>query len=137
MSAQAHPHPLTIKQHLGVTTWRAMMAAFRMLSRLGGATPPGAVTEHAYGTHPDERLDLIEAAAEAPTRPPIVYIHGGGWICGKKEIYTSSLVPFTAAGHPVFNLEYPLAPERPPTPAAVTPGRTQLDSRTIPSTRGS
>jgi len=109
----AHPIPLTTGQRLGVAAWRTMMTCFGALSRLQRVTPPGPVTEHAYGDHPAERLDRIEAAPDVPARAPIVYVHGGGWICGKKSMYTSSLVPFAAAGHPVFNLEYPLAPERP------------------------
>lgn len=113
MSAPVSPISLNSRQRLGVGAWRAMMGVFGVLSRLRSAAAPGAVTEHAYGPHPAERLELIEASADAPARAPIVYVHGGGWICGKKEMYTSKLVPFAEAGHPVFNLEYPLAPERP------------------------
>ncbi len=111
MSATAPP--LQFQQRLGLIGWRAMMGTFGLLSRLRSPSTPGAVTEHAYGAHPDERLDQIESAAGATEHAPIVYIHGGGWICGKKEMYTGPLARFAEAGHPIFNLEYPLAPERP------------------------
>ena len=113
MSALATPTPLRPRQRLGVAAWRAMMGTFGILSRLRSVSRSGEISKHAYGPHPDERLELIEPAAGAPALTPIVYVHGGGWICGKNDMYTGNLVPFAAAGHPVFNLEYPLAPERP------------------------
>jgi len=74
---------------------------------------PGRVREHAYGPNRAERLDYIEPAAEAPARAAVVYVHGGGWVLGKKESYTRFLSFLAEAGHPVFNVEYPLAPENP------------------------
>lgn len=75
--------------------------------------PPGAVDEHAYGSDPAERLEFIAPRAGAPQRAPIVYVHGGGWIMGHKESYTRFLSFLAEAGFPIFNLEYPLAPENP------------------------
>ncbi|MBW2361948.1 MAG: alpha/beta hydrolase [Deltaproteobacteria bacterium] len=69
--------------------------------------------EQKYGTDPAERLEIIEPRAAAPSRAPIVYIHGGGWIAGRKESYTRYLSFFANAGYPIFNVEYPLAPEHP------------------------
>lgn len=96
-------------------------AARRLLPIFFGATrlirrpspPPGPVREHRYGEHPAQRVESIPPRAGVPTRAPIVYIHGGGWIAGKKELYTRYLSPFAEAGYPIFNLEYPLAPEHP------------------------
>jgi acetyl esterase/lipase len=43
-----------------------------------------------------------------------VHIHGGGWIAGGKgRFYTRPLARLADAGHPVFSLNYPLAPESP------------------------
>ena len=75
--------------------------------------PPAGVTEHAYGAHPDQRIEFIAPRADVPGRAAIVYFHGGGWILGKKESYTRYLSFLAEAGHPVFNVEYPLAPENP------------------------
>jgi acetyl esterase/lipase len=41
----------------------------------------------------------------------VVYYHGGGWISGSSDISTYRLLDVAAEGHPVFNVEYPLAPE--------------------------
>ena len=75
--------------------------------------PPSGVVEHAYGQNAAERLEYLAPRAAGPRRTPIVYIHGGGWILGKKESYTRYLSFLADAGYPVFNLEYPLAPENP------------------------
>ena len=75
--------------------------------------PPGSVREYAYGPDSAERLELIEPQAGVPQRSAIVYIHGGGWIAGRKESYTRYLSFLAERGHPIFNVEYPLAPETP------------------------
>lgn len=100
-------------QRLGVLAWRTMMGIAASLTRLRKQSPPGEISHHAYGPHPAERLEWIEPRAGSPARLPVVYVHGGGWICGKKELYTDELLFLAEAGHPVFNLEYPLAPEHP------------------------
>jgi acetyl esterase len=93
--------------------WRAMMSVGTGLTRLRRSSPPGPISQHAYGSHPAERIERIEPREGAAARAPVVYVHGGGWICGKKEMYTGELLFLAEAGYPVFNVEYPLAPERP------------------------
>ena len=75
--------------------------------------PPGSVSTHRYGEHPDENLELIAPRGDVPERSPIIYVHGGGWIAGRKELYTRYLSFLAEAGHPIFNIEYPMAPENP------------------------
>lgn len=75
--------------------------------------PPGDVREHRYGPDPAQRVDEIAPRADAPERLPVVHLHGGGWIIGKKESYTRILSFLAEAGHRVYNVEYPLAPECP------------------------
>jgi acetyl esterase/lipase len=104
---------LRLGQRFGVAAWRGMMGAGAFMTGLRKLSPPGAFSHHAYGAEEAERLELIDPASRTPDRTPVVYIHGGGWICGKKEIYTGDLFFLAEAGHPVFNLEYPLAPETP------------------------
>jgi acetyl esterase/lipase len=84
-----------------------------MISRLRNGPRPKSITEHNYGSHPAEHLELIPAAPDMPLRSAVVYFHGGGWICGNKNYYTPSLLHLAEAGHPVFNVEYLFAPEHP------------------------
>jgi acetyl esterase len=111
MAAIVEPHAPDMTLRL----MRLGAAGYYGLSQLMRRPPkaPGAVTEQAYGVHPDERIEFIEARAGAPARTPVLYIHGGGWILGKKESYTRYLSFLAEAGYPVFNVEYPLAPENP------------------------
>lgn len=44
-------------------------------------------------------------------KEPLVYFHGGGWQVGSWDWYSEFLTPFVLAGHPVFNVNYALAPE--------------------------
>ena len=100
-------------QRLGVLAWRTMMGLFGALSGLQRRSLPDSISEHAYGPHPAERVEVIDRRVGSPSLAPVVYVHGGGWICGKKEMYTQELLFLTEVGHPVFNVEYPMAPERP------------------------
>jgi len=113
MTRPAHSQPLSFGQRIGVLAWRGLMGVGGVLSSLNKFDPPGPITQHSYGSHPDERIEFIPPRQGAPARAPLVYIHGGGWICGKKEMYTGELLFLAEAGYPVFNVEYPLAPERP------------------------
>lgn len=90
-----------------------MMGIFGLLAGLRSRSLSDGMSEHAYGSHPAERIDVINQRGGSPSRTPVVYVHGGGWICGKKEMYTRELQFLAEAGYPVFNVEYPLAPERP------------------------
>ena len=111
MTAPVEPHQpnLTLRAtRVGIS---AIFALGRLMRR--PPKPPGATSEHAYGSDPAERLEFIEARAGAPRRAPIVYVHGGGWIAGRKESYSRFLSFLAEQGYPVFNVEYPLAPENP------------------------
>ena len=105
--------PLRITQKLGVMLWRSMMGLFSYFTRSARRALGDTVSEHTYGTHPSERVEFMPSHDGTSDRAPLVYIHGGGWICGKMEMYTAELVFLAEKGYPVFNLEYPLAPERP------------------------
>jgi acetyl esterase len=71
------------------------------------------IESHRYGTRRGETLEILRPAPRTPARPPVVYVHGGGWIFGRKELYSADLAFLTGRGHTVYNLEYPLAPEHP------------------------
>ena len=111
MTSRPEPHA----PDLSLRLMRVAVGGFYGLSRLlrRPPKPPAGVVEHAYGSHPDQRIELLAPRADVPRRAAIVYLHGGGWILGKKESYTRYLSFLAEAGHPVFNVEYPLAPENP------------------------
>jgi acetyl esterase/lipase len=46
-------------------------------------------------------------------RHAVVFIHGGGWMMGTKDFYSHDLMFLPEAGYPIFNIEYPKAPEHP------------------------
>jgi len=108
------PYPLSPAQRMELIGWRAftggLLAQVARVRRRGIATP---VEQRRYGTARTETLEVLHPAARRAERRPVVYVHGGGWICLRKELYTRDLGFLTDAGHPVFNLDYPLAPEHP------------------------
>lgn len=113
MTRPCTPTTLRLGQRLAVMGWRSLQGVAGVFNSLKRLSPPGKITQHTYGAHPDERLEIISPNATAPKLAPIVYIHGGGWVCSTKEMFTGDLLFLAEAGHPVFNVEYPLAPERP------------------------
>jgi acetyl esterase len=105
---------LSVGQLFGVRLVRAISATF--FSAL--AFPKRKIRvdkqEFRYGPHRDERLDLLSPDDDG--RKPdeaVVYIHGGGWISCNKRFYPADLQFLCDEGYKVFNVEYPLAPERP------------------------
>jgi acetyl esterase/lipase len=119
MTPPPAPHPLTALQRLQLTLARLLILIFAGFARLRRGGLPGPVEIRRYGGRRDERLEILHPPAGVPARTPIVYIHGGGWIFGKKELYSRDLGFLAERGHRVFNLDYPLAPENPfPVPLA-------------------
>ena len=60
--------------------------------------------------------DVVVPEGEGP-HPVLVYLHGGGWICGSPRTHRKLACRFAEAGQLVFNIDYRLAPEHPfPTP---------------------
>lgn len=114
MASPVQPRSIPLGHRLQVILLRLLMAVFRIVTVFRGKpTPPGPISEHQYGPHPDERLEYTPRKPGSPERLAVVYIHGGGWIAGKKELYRSDLFFLAENGHPVFNVEYPMAPENP------------------------
>ena len=65
--------------------------------------------------------DGVTADVVVPPRagphPVLVYLHGGGWVCGSPSTHRKLAHRFAEAGYLVFNVDYRLAPEHPfPTP---------------------
>jgi acetyl esterase/lipase len=54
------------------------------------------------------RLDVFQPAGDDP-HPTLIYIHGGGWVEGRKEGDVLEAMPFLEKGWAVVNVEYRLA----------------------------
>jgi acetyl esterase len=62
------------------------------------------------------RADVVVPKGAGP-HPVLVYLHGGGWVCGSPRTHRKLGHRFAEAGYLVFNVDYRLAPEHPfPTP---------------------
>jgi acetyl esterase len=60
--------------------------------------------------------DVVVPRGKGP-HPVLVYLHGGGWVCGSPKTHRKLGYRFAEAGYLVFNVDYQLAPEHPfPTP---------------------
>jgi acetyl esterase len=60
--------------------------------------------------------DVVVPPGQGP-HPVLVYLHGGGWVCGSPKTHRKLAHRFAEAGYLVFNVDYRLAPEHPfPTP---------------------
>jgi acetyl esterase len=56
--------------------------------------------------------DVIVPSGDGP-HPVLVYLHGGGWICGSPTTHRKLAHRFAEAGYLVFNVDYRMAPEHP------------------------
>ena len=108
-SSAKPPH----RDRLVIGVMRFVTRIFALYMRLRHRKPPETILRHQYGPDAAEHLYFIPAAPKALAKMPVVYFHGGGWIYGGADISTHRLLDIAAAGHPVFNVEYPLAPEHP------------------------
>jgi acetyl esterase/lipase len=71
------------------------------------------------------KLDLwVPMDSEKPV-PTLIYIHGGGWVSGKREQYALMFLPFIEMGFAVANVQYRMAHVS-PAPAAVQDCRAAL-----------
>jgi acetyl esterase len=60
--------------------------------------------------------DVVVPKSRGP-HPVVVYLHGGGWICGSARTHRKLGFRLAEAGYLVLNVDYRLAPEHPfPTP---------------------
>ena len=56
--------------------------------------------------------DIVVPSGDGP-HPVLVYLHGGGWICGSAATHRKLTHRFAEAGYLVINVDYRLAPEAP------------------------
>jgi hypothetical protein len=68
---------------------------------------PATFANEVYGEHPRNNFDIWLAESDQPT-PLVIYIHGGGFVCGDKSKYYKSedLVRFLESGVSVAVINY-------------------------------
>jgi acetyl esterase/lipase len=75
------------------------------------AAPANLPTSHGYGAAPLQQLDFWRAPGTVPA-PLIVFVHGGGWQRGDKQMDTGApkIAHWTAQGYAVASINYRLVP---------------------------
>lgn len=63
-----------------------------------------------YGTAPLEIFDFYPPFGDENSDTLVVFVHGGAWVAGDKNYFTSSAVFFALKGYSVVNMDYRLAP---------------------------
>ncbi len=71
------------------------------------------------------KLDVYLPRKREQAKPTVMFIHGGGWVEGRKEQDVLLILPYLAMGWSVVNVEYRLA-KNSPAPAAVEDTRCAL-----------
>ena len=121
---------------------RAMLDGFAPF--MNGELPEVGAFHEAVPVREGVTADVVVPKGAGP-HPVLVYLHGGGWVCGSPKTHRKLGYRFAEAGTLVFNVDYRLAPEHPfPTPfedclAAVrwAQGPSHIEHSPIATTTGS
>jgi acetyl esterase len=90
-----------------------MRALLDGVAKLMNAGLPEVGTFHAaVPVREGVSTDVIVPRGAGP-HPVLVYLHGGGWVCGSPRTHQKLSYRFAEAGYLVFNVDYRLAPEHP------------------------
>jgi acetyl esterase len=93
---------------------RTMLDGFAPL--MNGGLPEVGAFHPAVPVREGVTADVVVPRGAGP-HPVLVYLHGGGWVCGSPTTHQKLGYRFAEAGYLVFNVDYRLAPEHPfPTP---------------------
>ena len=93
---------------------RSMLDGFAPF--LNAGLPEVGAVHEAVPVREGVSADVVVPRGAGP-HPVLVYLHGGGWICGSPKTHQKLGYRFAEAGYLVFNVDYRLAPEHPfPTP---------------------
>lgn len=84
---------------------RVLALCLLLLPRLAAAETPPTHANVSYGSHERNVLDFWEAQGDGP-RPLLVYIHGGGWTGGDKELKDAAVTPYLDNGISVASINY-------------------------------
>ncbi len=110
MSKFERKRALTLGQHLTIVGSRMFFGALTSAITFARGVQSDGWRTMRYGLLRDETLDHMEARGEIE-RAPVIFFHGGGWMMGTPQTYHHDLQFLADAGHPVFNVDYPKAPE--------------------------
>ena len=69
------------------------------------------VRDLAYGSDPEQVLDIYYPAGTKSALPTIVSVHGGGYVYGSKDLYRFYCMSLAQRGFTVVNFSYRLAPK--------------------------
>ena len=89
----------------------ALLTMTLAAQRMRTPSPEGTV-ELAYGEDPRQRLDFTPAPARAA--PLVLFVHGGGWRRGDKNIAGHMAAHFHARGYAFAAINYRLVPDARP-----------------------
>ena len=93
---------------------RSMLDGFAPL--MNGDLPAIGALHEAVPVRDGVTADVVVPRGAGP-HPVLVYLHGGGWVCGSPRTHRKLGYRFAEAGYLVVNVDYRLAPEHPfPTP---------------------
>jgi acetyl esterase/lipase len=90
----------------------AVLVAPGLLSLLAGGvqaqSPTIANLEYARVNNQPLRLDLYLPSAPASGRPLMIFVHGGGWSSGNKDVIQPAMLPLLDAGIALASIDYRL-----------------------------
>ena len=92
----------------------AAFAALAPVKFLNTITPSGSFKVEkniSYGEHARHKLDIYRAKKATPGAPVLVFVHGGGWRHGDKDMYKFLAQGFTQDGYDVVVPNYRLSPD--------------------------
>lgn len=99
----------------GVQVIRAIFdkGAAAAAAKLEKHVPAAVTTEtlHYDEADPDAMLDIHRAPEPRPGAPTIVWVHGGGFVSGRRGDITNYLKVLAGQGFTVVNVDYTVAPE--------------------------
>jgi len=112
--------PDIMTQLLGGTVPSSAQEMRAMLDQVGGLLnvdlPEVGAFHEAVPVSDGVTADVVVPLGDGP-HPVLVYLHGGGWICGSPATHRKLGYRFAEAGFLVLNVDYRMAPEHAfPTP---------------------
>lgn len=87
----------------------AVQETFAACAAVHAQRPKAQHSEHQYGPHPRQKLDLFSGAGAG--RPLVVFVHGGGFDRGDKSMYANVGTFFVDKGYTAANINYRLVGE--------------------------
>lgn len=98
---------------LSLTAALTTLAACAPVKLLNVVTPSGnfdRASDISYGEHERQSLDVYTPTMARKNAPVIVFVHGGGWDSGDKNLYKFLSETFTGEGYTVVVPNYRLHP---------------------------